>query len=125
MVDHPIYDRRVTQQSRVRKKNRNQARMSHLVPTAFAFGGKHKAWAKLAGCQICSGKDPPPLVSTPPFLFCWVNHHPSPAKEASTGVEREMVLSQIALGLKLLDAYPRSTASNCLVCLGVQASVNS
>ena len=76
------------------------------------------------GCQKCSGKYPSPLISTPPFLFCLVNHHPPPAKEVPTGVEQEMVLSQIALALKLLDAYPRGTASNCLGCLGVRASLN-
>ena len=35
-----------------------------------------------------------------------------------------MVLSQIALGLMLLDAYSRGTASNCFDCLGVGASDN-
>ena len=44
-VSHPIYGRRVTRQSRVRKKDRNQVQMFRLNPTDFAFGGKQKAWA--------------------------------------------------------------------------------
>ena len=40
------------------------------------------------------------------------------------GVEWDMLLSQIAFGVKLLDAYPRGAAPYWLGCLGVRASVN-
>ena len=98
--------------------------MFHLDPNPFAFGRKRKSWVKLEGRQIFFGKDSSPLISTSPFLFSYVNHLPPPTKDASIGVEREIVLSQITAGLKLLDAYPTGTASNCLGCLGVGASVS-
>ena len=65
-----------------------------------------------SGRQKFCVKDPSPMISTPPFIFCLVNHLPPPANQASIGVEREMLLSQIVSGHKLLDAYLRGTASN-------------
>ena len=50
-ITHPSQDHRVTQESRVRKKNRNLGQMFHLDLTVFGFGGKRKAWAKLAGIR--------------------------------------------------------------------------
>ena len=49
-----------------------------------------------------------------------MKYHPPPANQASIGIEWDVLLGQVNVGLKLLDAYPRGY---CLCWLGCSATV--
>ena len=86
--------------------------MIHLDPTAFGFGRKRKAWAKIAGVRNSQAKIIHPWFWCLPSFFVrsitFLHLQNSPNFSWN-----DVLLSPISFELKLLDTYPMAPAPYC------------